>query len=452
MNDNRYKYVLCLGSYLNKQGGEYFDTDRMIIGLKDEEESIIYPHPITSYLDIKYHRKSGSINTERTAGIQVVQYLNFILDNVQNHNSNFKEVRGLEDLELKHADLYLEYCVEEKGNSNETLNAKENYITSFYDFLWKQKILKEKPNFITTEYYYENSVKTKLTLDFNYKRTNDIYKRKIIKRKDVVPRSHETNENRKIIRLNYMRELLLIASEIVPDIAFGIALQFYAGLRAGEVLNLIISALKPQNGCKYGERGLVIEIKDRQDELFIGKKSKAGEQVKRERDQSALIDPILSYLYEKHVSKVLKSNKKRKNRNALFCDTEGNPMTYKTYYDRFKQFKTYYLGLLRMTKGRYQDYKDFLNTKWSTHIGRGVFTNMCLDVGFSTTQTTILRGDKSTKSMEKYQDIISASYNISKALGLLEPQNAENIIGIDVSDYYKRWKEVEEFGKQIGRS
>lgn len=80
---------------------------------------------------------------------------------------------------------------------------------------------------------------------------------------------------------------------------------------------------------------------------------------------------------------VLEKIKKPLHPNALFYDTEGNPMSADTYDKRFLKLKNSYLGMLLGTPGRYQDYLDFSQTKWRSHIGRGVFTNMCLDATFN---------------------------------------------------------------------
>lgn len=105
--------------------------------------------------------------------------------------------------------------------------------------------------------------------------------------------------------------------------------------------------------------------------------------------------------------------------------------------------------MLLGTEGRYQDYLDFSQTKWRSHIGRGVFTNMCLDAGFNEKQTAVLRGDRSTQSMESYFDIITATYNIRKALGLLSPDQSSNIANLNMPINNKMWKEVQEFGSGL---
>ena len=146
---------------------------------------------------------------------------------------------------------------------------------------------------------------------------------------------------------------------------------------------------------------------------------------------------------------VLKKIKNGKSANALFYDSQGNPMSADTFDKRFLKLKASYLGMLLGTKGRYQDYLDFSQTRWRSHIGRGIFTNMCLDVGYNEKQTAVLRGDKSTKSMEDYFEVISATYNIHKALTLLSPENSDKVSNLNMPFYYKSWKEVEEAGRNI---
>ena len=286
-------------------------------------------------------------------------------------------------------------------------------------------------------------------IDFTYKKTDETLLREKIKRKDIVPQNHESNDNRIFIRLQYIREILFVAKHETPDIALGVALQIFGGLRKGEVVNLTRTALKSQNGQEYGVEGLVLLIRDRQNDLFTRFNDVSTMQVKNPRDQSCLIDPILNYLYKHHIEVVLKKVKKPLHPNALFYDSEGNAMSADTYDKRFLKLKNSYLGMLLGTPGRYQDYLDFSQTKWRSHIGRGIFTNMCLDAGFNEKQTAVLRGDRSTESMEAYFDIITATFNIRKALTLLSPDQSENIADLNMPTNRKMWKEVQEFGKGL---
>ena len=432
MYNAKYRFVWKAIKYNRKQGGEIVSTPSFIIGLEDRETKEVFPHPISHFLYKKYHRNSGSVNTELTVAQIIVPFLNFVLDKVNQEALNYTAIKGLVDLQECHANAYLQYCVDEKSNKNSTLEMKENFLSKFYKYLWDEKVLKHKPRFKLVSVRTGKEIRKVYKIDFTYKKTDETLLREKIKRKDLVPQNHESNENRIFIRLQYIREILYVAKHEVPDIAFGVALQIFGGLRKGEVVNLTRTALKSQNGQDYGVEGLVILVRDRQLDLFNRFEDVSTMQVKNPRDQSCLIDPILNYLYKNHMEVVLKKVKGPKQPNALFYNTEGNSMSADTYDKRFLKLKNAYLGMLLGTEGRYQDYLDFSQTKWRSHIGRGVFTNMCLDAGFNEKQTAVLRGDRSTQSMESYFDIITATYNIRKALGLLSPDQSSNIANLNM--------------------
>jgi len=449
MSNAKYRFVWKAIKYNRKQGGEIVSTPSFIIGLEDRETKEVFPHPISHFLYKKYHRNSGSVNTELTVAQIIVPFLNFVLEKVNQEALGYAGIKGLVDLQECHANSYLQYCVDEKSNKNSTLEMKENFLSKFYKYLWDEKVLKHKPRFKLVSVRTRKEIRKVYKIDFTYKKTDETLLREKVKRKDLVPQNHESNENRIFIRLQYIREVLYVAKHEVPDIAFGVALQIFGGLRKGEVVNLTKTALKSQNGQDYGVEGLVILIRDRQLDLFNRFEDVSTMQVKNPRDQACLIDPILNYLYKNHMEVVLKKVKEPKQPNALLYDMEGNSMSADTYDKRFLKLKNAYLGMLLGTEGRYQDYLDFSQTKWRSHIGRGVFTNMCLDAGFNEKQTAVLRGDRSTQSMESYFDIITATYNIRKALGLLSPDQSSDIANLNMPINNKMWKEVQEFGSGL---
>lgn len=442
LQSSEYRFVWKAIKYYRKQGGEFIKTDSIIIGLENTSTKEIFPHPISHFLFKYYHRNSGSINTELTVAQTIVSFLNFMLNKLCENSSEYKNTRGLRDLKENDVNAYLQYCVNEKANKNKTLEMKENFLSKFYKYLWDERILKNQPRFKVVSVRNRKEIRNVYKIDFIYKKTDETLLREKVKRKDIVPQSHESNEERALIRLKYIRELLYVAKHETPDIAFGVALQIFGGLRKGEVVNLSRTALKSQNGQAYGVEGLVVLIRDRQTDLFSRFNNVSTMQVKNPRDQSCLIDPILNYLYKYHIEVVLKKIKQPLHPDALFYDTEGNPMSADTYDKRFLKLKNSYLGMLLGTSGRYQDYLDFSQTKWRSHIGRGAFTNMCLDAGFNEKQTAVLRGDKSTKSMESYFDIMTATFNIKKALSLLSPEQSENISGLNMPTNRKIWKEI----------
>ena len=63
----------------------------------------------------------------------------------------------------------------------------------------------------------------------------------------------------------------------------------------------------------------------------------------------------------------------------------------------------------------HKDYDLLTDTFWSTHIGRGVFTNMLIDMGF-TTQLAIARGDRNLSSAMSYIDQTLTTEQIQEAV------------------------------------
>ena len=85
----------------------------------------------------------------------------------------------------------------------------------------------------------------------------------------------------------------------------------------------------------------------------------------------------------------------------MFINSDEKAMSGKVYERRFKRVKKSFMKAL-LTSNRYEDYTLFNESYWSTHIGRGVFTNFLMDMGLSVTQIAIGRGDRSINSAMNY--------------------------------------------------
>jgi integrase len=435
--------------YQKLLGDSFQNNRRIIIAVRNNETGIEYGHPITEFIHKNYHAASLSLNNEKGPADTVVQFLNYLFKLTNDNESAYQDLKdeGLLALKNQHVEQYLEYCGEELGNNRATVKRKESYLTHFYNFLWNEGILNNNPQIYTAKKMIkrnDNMVPIEsLQSPFVYTKPSQEYLN-FKKRKDFLTQSQELTSDRKLKRLNLSREFIYIAVKMFPDIALAVAFQFYGGLRAGEVMNLTEKACISQGGSKYAESGLIVQIRDRQRMLFPDLKDTSMNQVKNERDQAILIDPILSYTYKIHMKNLERLKKKVSNR-PLFINSRLKPMSSSSYYARFAKLKKFYLGMLVNTEGRYQDFLDFSESNWSTHIGRGTFTNMCIDAGFSPVQTAILRGDKSPDSMFQYTDLVMATYNISQAVGLLS--NTTLDYKEKDTEFTKSWKDVVHFGK-----
>lgn len=440
---NKYKFVVREVAVLERVGGKWEEVRRIIIGVQDLETEIIYPHPLSDFIEKEYYFKSVSLSQQKGPAETVQQFLNYILESIDQEDKDFIELKhkGLKGLKIEHGERFFKYCNEERGNSYKTVKRKEMYLTCFYNFLKKQNLLENEPKIKSYERGSGRKNKTILVSPFkNFKYPKRDNPNTFKKKKDLITPS---NPN----RLLFIREFLLTAKYYDPGIALAIAFQCFGGLRGGETMNLKRSSIKTVGIGLYGENGMYLEVRDNQTELFKHLKNTDMVQVKHPRDQALLRDSIVSYLYKIHEEwrNNFIENMENYNKVALFLDEKGNAMSGQNYRKRFNEVKSIYLNLLSNTPGRLQDYRELDETHWSSHIGRGSFTNMCIECGMSVEQTAIARGDKSLGQAIHYTDIINATHNISKAIGMLDKKKVD-IEMVNIPDIKRSWKEVYYYG------
>lgn len=418
-------------------GNELIPSKEIIICMKDNTSGILLPHPISNFIKKYFVNKGASLNHQKNAAYTITRFFNFILEEIHNNNESFIHLKeeGIPSLNREHATAFLNHLSLDEKLSHSTIKIRTSYITQFYDFLHKQKII-NIPFLIQ-----EKEINHKITLvnpfpDVAMPKNNDISK--LEKKKDIVTR---TNEN----RLQMIREFLITAHLTEPSIALGVAFLFLGGLRMGECINLTKSSVKIQNTSLYGEDGIILELRDNQKTLFNHLRNTTDAEVKKPRNQAILIDKMIPFLYKNHIDYLEKMEKKSKNKEALFLNPKtGLPITPRTFRLKFNNVKEKYLETLSKTEGRFQDFYDLSNSHWSTHIGRGTFTNLIISAGFTVEQTAIARGDSNINSALHYTDQMAANHNIKHALEIIS--NKESL-EIDISPFKKTWNEVVHFGK-----
>src|SRR5699024_1731669 len=92
-----------------------------------------------------------------------------------------------------------------------------------------------------------------------------------------------------------------------------------------------------------------------------------------------------------------------KNKQVLVINKESNPMSGKVYDRRVNKVKKRFLEEL-LKQGRYEDYTLLRESYWSTHIGRGIYSNILFDMKLTPTQIAIARGDTNINSSMMYVD------------------------------------------------
>ncbi|MED3957711.1 site-specific integrase [Priestia aryabhattai] len=404
----------------------------IMIGVLDIQSGIVYPHPLTDFITTKYEFYGKSLNTQDGPAKTVCRFLNYCLQKIEEDNEDFLELKqeGFKGLKRKHASLYITYS-SLRGLQKNTVMQYEAYLTAFYVYLKELNLVDEdfpidksensKGDFILKSIFREAFLRTEFP-------SQDTQKEKIAQLKDFGDNRHE-------LTAHFIR----ISMDIAPDIALGLCLQFYGGLRRGEVVNLDRGSLNVTPG-----KSMEVQIRDNRKKFFSRLKDKKAENPKRLNylninlaRQTILDNDLVWTVYDNHMKQLNNMLKmgKCKNVRALILDSVGNPMSGKVYARRFKKVKDAFIDSLIGSEYYYL----FTNTVWSTHIGRGVFTNSLISMDFTPTQLAIARGDKDINSALDYIDKTLTNEQIKKAVNELKKVPTEELGLIDY-EHVNRWK------------
>lgn len=375
------------------------------IGVEDIDNGFLVPHPITHFIRQKYQYTGKSLSSQMNPAREIVKFLNFINKQIILGKPEFQVIseKGFRGLQLIHGARYITYCTEKKLAYKYVKGSIERYLIHFYDYLIKMELLDEEIEFNTyVNRWGEEVIITPFdhpSFDTQYPLSDNPVKNKL---KDF----GDDPEKRNTLVYEFLEE----ARRVVPDIAFGIALQIFAGLRRGEVVNLTLATVPTDFliGSNY------VAVLDNQIRLFKHLKNTIKEQVKRPRLQPVLPSPYLKELYDAHLKLNLKV--KKTNPYAFFIDEKGRTISGGTYEKKFAKVKYTYIDRLAATPGRYLDFKMLDDAIWGTHIGRGIFTNYLYNMGLDDRQMAIARGDKSTLSAKAYIDYRNAISNFQEAM------------------------------------
>ncbi|MGA3602892.1 site-specific integrase [Lysinibacillus agricola] len=368
--------------------GEVFSS--IGIGVK-ENDYIVLPSPLSNFIKKEYRNKGKSINSQRNAAYSVTRFLNYLFENKNNYPELLSA--GLSNLTLQHGADYISYLsLKSRVNElkSEYVKGEIQYINWFYHWLNTQNILSQalKVNYKTIN-YGGKSIAIKNNL---FDTTDDL---------DIILPIRNTIQTNVIKDFGKNRNKLIVdfigtAKTFEPLMALGIALQFFGGLRRSEVINLKLSSLRWTNNT------LIVEVRDNQNKLFPNALNTADLQIKFPRDQFCICPEIIKPLYEGHLKLLNKLNKKSS--EAIFISERNlEPLRGKAYSSKIDKIKQQFLNNL-LEKNQMEDYFLLTSNKWSTHIGRGIFTNLLIDLGLTPTQIALARGDRSLKSALSYVD------------------------------------------------
>lgn len=363
---NRNNYVFTKQIYKTiKDDGSVRQTVSINIRLKDSGLSI--PTPFNAFLLEYQNRKTSTVAL--MAGI-VIKFLNYIFLEMKS------PITSIQELTLQQGIDFL------SGLSCKPVGKKQyaECLTKFYYFC-KQK---DMAVFDDVDFLVKRNIQQREYIANIFAGKYEVLPKKSI---EVI---HE-------IDTKYLSMLFETARDIAPEIYLGFFFQFAGGLRISEVVSVEYNNIRFIR--ESGRLALILKLEDKDlrpdlSTAFIAK-------VKRNRTQTIL--PIfgnkLEEAYDQHIKLFRKDNI-----SAVFIDANGNPMTENTYRRRFNRVKSNFIRRLYECQdiNAQLDSIFFGSYRWSTHIGRGTFSNIIAQNANNLGEIAIIRGDSSLSSSLPY--------------------------------------------------
>lgn len=437
-------FVFVVREYnkLTSIGGKPFGQECVGIAIRDVNKGIDYPSPLTNYIKSTYRRKNTSVSSQRNPAYEICKFLNYCIDKIKEEDINFivlKE-KGVFGLKRIHASLYIsDLSIRSRAGELDGNYVKQivRYLNQFYLWMQKENLFTEGVNFL----YREVNGKMVLCGDiFDDLELGTIYPPKRGKRKTKLVDFGKH-------RYELVEIFLDIAENSYPDIYVGICLQFFGGLRKGEVLNLTRDSFIKRDD------GYLVNIDDRRHVLFPNKKNTDAEQVKVPRVQALLWNNRLQYALKEQFKKLdaWKKEIKIENPEALLVNSNtGKPVAGKSYWEQFNKVKEEFFSRLS-NEGKVKQFNFVTALPWSTHLARGVFTNFCFDIGMSISEVAIARGDSSLSTVLEYIDELAAYESMTEAMNNIRKafNNETGKINSTISTKYSNvWRGSDAFYKR----
>lgn len=354
---------------VNENTGEIEIERRVVIKIKNLTNGKSRIHRFTDFLGRWKNKKTKTVSD---LADKIVTFLNYVYFDL-----NKTVLPSIEYLTFELGAKFLNTVC--NGKSNSYASQIERALSYFYFFLADKNILK---NITKKEFkFIDKGNRIVLVSPFE-----GMYEKPPVKQTD---RLHHFDEE-------LIFTFLETAIEVSPNIALGIYCQFFGGLRVSEVVSLEYHNISFKG--KSGLNGMILRISN--NDLAPELKTGFINQAKRERKQTIFnIGNLLPLLYENH-----KKHYKNKNTSAIFVNLKGRPMTDRMYRYYFNKIKRAFISRLRDSNNpKLKIYSAYLMSKsWSTHIGRGVFSNISNDVADNAVELAVARGDKTLNAALSY--------------------------------------------------
>ncbi len=338
-------------------------------------------HDIQQFIFDKY--SNNEYNTMRKYAQIIISFLNYTFIK----NITKERIISLSSLTFIHGTKYLNYICSHLDKPEVKL--QERILTQLYFYLTEQQILK---------YHILQDFKI-----FQEQNTSGIG----IRSGDYIesPFKGVLYPSRRVKNIIHYFDTDLIIPFLttsyfeVNRITLGVYFLIFGGCRIGDLVNLRTCDVSSLGG-PWGQHGVTLNIKNRKLNVFRQQTS-GNSEVKTERNQ--VVFPYKNWLpklWQEHIRKY----EAKDGSNALFVNQKGNAMTGEDFRYYFNKLHTAFLDKLKSSsdldlqmRGLYLSSK-----KWSTHIGRGLFSNMLANESKTPIQIAVARGDRDLTSALTY--------------------------------------------------
>ncbi|WP_052353834.1 hypothetical protein [Neobacillus jeddahensis] len=417
-----YRFVVHQYTLDEVVGDKTYPQEVVGIGLYDPYKDCIYPLPITKFLE-QFRNKNGSLSSQKNPAEAIKRFLNYCREYAMENDPDFLDIKekGIKGLRLQHGSHYItslsQRCRFEELDPD-YVRQDIRYLNKFYFYLQSEGIIvkqfdKEYKEVIRRKSGGRKKEKINVLTEidiFSNEGLGTVYPPNRIGKK--VQKLKDFGKD----RYKLVLEFIDTAELVEPDIIIGLYLQFFGGLRRGEVVNLT------RNALLQTDDGYIVDVDDRVNVLFPNKPDTKSEQVKNPRYQALIWNKRMEYAIRKHFEwlNVLEKQGKLKIPQALLVNSRTmKPITGANYWEKFNRVREKYLDRLSES-GRTEHYLFLKGKEWSTHLGRGCFTNFCLDIGMTLGEVAVARGDASPYSMLDYLEEKVAVQTLRDAMNYID--------------------------------
>lgn len=368
-----------------------------LIVVREKATGLEWIHPLSDF--ILHFWDNSSYSTQKENAYALISFLQYVSTEKSNDcpKSINKSIKTLYELSEWHVSNFLNHLG--KTNSSDSVNFHRHALTKFYYFLSSRSFLPliDPDKFVILE----NSTTKKLSYRYDFPNI-------------LMP--SKAREQRVIhwFDASLIIPFIEMAYEVSNPIAFGVWMQIFGGLRIGDVVNLRHQDISTIGGS-YGEQGLRLEINERhlREDIYD---SSGSTGVKKPGSRVVFnYSTWVPTLYRNHIRLYKPAN----DSDALFVNRNGMAMTGDVYRYHFTKLKHAFINKLREHGGtECMMMALHLETHtWSSHIGRGLFSNMLAKTTNNPALLARYRGDDDLTSAITYLGDSEITYKeIEKAI------------------------------------